>query len=90
MKERAEQVLKTFEIQENIKKESIAYLKEQIRSNAKYILQIEDNDDPFSLKTVWEAESIGLDVERLKKEIEELKQMQTALAGIRFILRGEE
>lgn len=90
MKERAEQVLRSMEVMETVKKENIAYLKEQIRSNAKYILQIEDNDDPFSLKTVWEAESIGRDVERLKKEIEELKQMQTALAGIRFILRGEE
>ena len=90
MKERAEQVLNTMEIMETVKKESIASLKEQIRCNAKYILQIEDNDDPFSLKTVWEAESIGRDVERLKKEIEELKQMQTALTGIRFILRGEE
>ena len=79
-----------MEIMETFKKESIASLKEQIRCNAKYILQIEDNDDPFSLKTVWETESIGRDVERLKKEIEELKQMQTALAGIRFILRGEE
>lgn len=89
MKERAEQVLRTFQIQETIKKDNIAQLKERIRNSAKYILEFEDVDDPYSLKGVWEAESIARDVEQLKKEIEDLKQMQTVLAGVRFIVKGE-